>query len=145
MNISAWSTGALVSAGIGSAVVLVLGLIVGWKLFQKAGIPGWKVFIPVVNIINFFKVMSDTDMFWGMLLTGGLLLGLGWLIPSNGNIVSPLLLILGSVVCFGFTIYNALKGAPRFGKSKGFAVGLILLPIMFYSILGFDKSTYHIS
>lgn len=144
--IATWAAGLLITLGIVCAAVTVAAIIIGWKLFKKAGIPGWKALIPVVNIINWFKVMSDTDMFWGMLLTGGLLTALGYLIPSgSGNVFGLILTVLGSVICFVFTVYNAVKGAPRFGKSKGFAVGLILLPIVFYAILAFDKSTYHVS
>ena len=135
---------------IGLAVGYVFLAAVLWKMFEKEGIAPWKALIPVLNIIYLFQVLSDSDTFWGMLLTGVLVLGLMYIINSSTTgtetkgLVKNLLLIVGVVICFGFHVFNSFKGAERFGKSEGFAVGMIMLPIIFYPVLAFGKSEYHV-
>jgi hypothetical protein len=53
-----------------------------------------------------------------------------------------LILFFIPVVNIVFLILTYLALAPRFGKSAGFAVGLILLPFVFFPIMGFDSSQY---
>lgn len=94
----------------------VLAIIAMWKIFEKAGKPGWAAIIPFYNIYVLFEIT------WGN----------GWkflfqLIPI-ANIV--------------FAIITMVKLAKAFGKSGGFAVGLIFLSIIFYCILAFDQSQY---
>ncbi len=137
-----------------AAAAYIFFVVVMWKLFQKAGVEPWKAVIPGLNIICLFRIMSDTDTCWGMILTGVLVLFLWCIIPvpvpkpSDPKkiqiLVRMLLLFAGVEICFGFHIFNSWNGAPRFKKSEAFAVGLILLPFIFYPILAFDKSEYHV-
>ena len=50
--------------------------------------------------------------------------------------------VLGFIAVCVITILTMIKLARAFGKSDGFAVGLIFLSIIFMSILAFDDSTY---
>ena len=43
---------------------------------------------------------------------------------------------------FVIAIITMVKLAKAFGKSGGFAVGLIFLSVIFYCILAFDQSEY---
>ncbi len=69
--------------------------------------------------------------------------------------ISPALLVLGFLIFIPFIgpiivgtaffvlkIVVAVKVSKVFGKSGGFAVGIIFLPTIFYSILGFGKAKY---
>ena len=144
-------TGLIIAA---VAVGYLFFAIVLWKLFQKAGVAPWKALIPGLNIICLFQIMSDTDSCWGMILTGVLVLFLWYIVPvpvpkpsdprAVQALVKTLLLFAGIEICFGFHIFNSWSGAPRFDKSEAFSVGLILLPFIFYPILAFDKSKYHV-
>ena len=96
--------------------VMVLGIIAMWKIFEKAGEPGWAAIIPFYNLYVLFKIT------WG-----------------NGWKFLFLLIPIANVV---FAIITMVKLAKAFGKSGGFAVGLIFLSIIFYCILAFDSSTY---
>lgn len=87
-----------------------------WRVFTKAGQPGWAVFIPVYNILIILKV-ANKPWWWIFLL----------LIPV-ANIV------------FMIIILNRIS--KSFGKSEGFTVGLVLLGIVFWGILAFDSSQY---
>ena len=154
--------GIVVSQLLNQIYPLYIGIVIGyiflaavlWKIFEKAGIKPWKALIPGLNLICMFQIMSDSDSCWGMLLTGALILFLWYIVPvpqpkpsdpkEVQKLVKSLLLIAGLLTCFGFHIHNSFSGAERFDKSEGFAVGLILLPIIFFPILAFDKSKYHV-
>jgi len=96
--------------------VLVVVIIALWKIFEKAGKPGWAAIIPVYNIIVLLEIIGKP--IWWIIL---------FFIPCVNFIVSILV---------------ALEIAKCFGKGAGFAIGLILLPFIFYPILGFGDARY---
>jgi len=96
--------------------MVVLGIVAMWKIFEKAGEPGWAAIIPFYNLYVLFKIT------WGS----------GW----------KFLLLLIPIANIVFLIITMVKLAKAFGKSGGFAVGLIFLSIIFYCILAFDQSQY---
>ena len=87
-----------------------------WKVFEKAGQKGWSSLIPFYNYYVLFKIAGYN----------------GWLS----------LLLLVPVVNIVFYILVNIKLAHKFGKNNGFAVGMILLPFVFYMILALDKTKY---
>lgn len=92
-------------------VLVIAGL---WKVFTKAGQPGWAAIIPIVNFYFLCKVAGRP----------------GWW----------LLLLL---ICFPiFYIIICIDVAKRFGKGVGFAIGLIFLGFIFFPILGFGSAQY---
>ena len=95
------------------AIICIAGL---WKVFTKAGQPGWAAIVPIYNAFVLVKV-AGRPMWWGLL----------FIIPVVGIIVWILL---------------SLDLVKRFGKETLFAVGLILLAPIFLTILGFDNSRY---
>lgn len=96
--------------------VAVLSIVALWKIFEKAGEPGWAAIIPFYNLYVLFKIT------WGS----------GW----------KFLLLLIPIANLVIAIITMVKLAKAFGKSGGFAVGLIFLSVIFYYILAFDSSTY---
>lgn len=97
------------------AVALIL-IIAQWKVFVKAGQPGWACIIPIYNIYIMTKIAGKPGI-WTLLC----------LIPIV-NII------------FIIWIYNMIS--KSFGHDEAFTVGLILLGIVFWPILGFGKSKY---
>ena len=87
-----------------------------WKVYRKAGKPGWVAIIPIYNYIVLLEIIGR-PLWWIFL----------FLIPL-ANIV------------FSFIIHIDL--AKSFGKSTGFGVGLTLLSIIFFPILGFGDARY---
>ena len=87
-----------------------------WKVFLKAGKPGWACIIPIYNVVVLLEIVGKP--IWWIIL---------YLIP----LVNIIVIII---------IYVAL--AKAFGKGVGFALGLIILPFIFYPILGFGDATY---
>ncbi len=98
---------------LGILVLIVAGL---WKVFTKAGQPGWAAIIPILNAYFLIKIAGKPG--WWLILL---------FIPFVNLIVS---------------IIVTIELARNFGKGAGFTVGLIFLPFIFYPILGFDNSTY---
>ena len=96
--------------------ILVVMIVAGWKVFTKAGQPGWASIIPFYNVYVMLTIVGKPG--WWLLL---------FFIP----IVN---IVIGIIV--------TLELAQRFGKGGGFAAGLILLPIIFYPMLGFGSATY---
>lgn len=96
--------------------VAILMIASMWKIFTKAGQPGWASIIPFYNIYVFLTIAGKPG--W-------------WLI---------LLLIPGLNVIFGIIALAAF--AQNFGKGVGFVVGLIFLPVIFYPILAFGAASY---
>jgi hypothetical protein len=96
--------------------ILVLVIAGFWKTFVKAGEPGWASIVPIYNIIVLLKI-AGRPLWWFVLL----------LIP-----------VVNVVVAF----IVAIDVARKFGLGTGFGIGLALLPMIFYPVLGFGSATY---
>jgi len=105
----------LVPIIIGIAV-MVLMIISNWKIYTKAGKPGWACLIPIYNIIVLLEIVGKP--WWWLLLM---------LIPFV-NIV------------YAIWMLNLLS--KSFGHGTGFTLGLLFLSPIFYPILGFGSSQY---
>jgi hypothetical protein len=101
---------------IGTLIILILMIVATWKIFTKAGKPGWAAIIPIYNIIVLLEIVGK-PLWWVILC----------LIPYVNIVI---------------VIIVNLELAKKFGQSKGFAVGLILLAPIFYPILAFGGATY---
>lgn len=96
--------------------IIILVLIAQWKIFEKAGQPGWACIIPIYNFIVLMRVIGKP--WWWLLLL---------LIPFV-NIV--------------LAIWSVNLLSKSFGKEESFTIGLLLLPFIFYPILAFGNATY---
>jgi hypothetical protein len=97
-------------------VVVLLIVISMWKIFVKAGKPGWAAIIPIYNIIVLLEI-AGKPLWWFILL----------LIPFVNLIVAIIMLV---------------AVARNFGKGVGFAIGMLLLPFIFYPMLAFVDAKY---
>ena len=96
--------------------VMILMIAALWKVFQKAGKPGWASIIPIYNIIVIMEIIGKP--WW-------------WLI---------LMLIPGVNLVIAIWATNLLS--LSFGQGVGFTLGLIFLPVIFYPLLGFGNFEY---
>lgn len=97
-------------------IVMILQIVAKWKIFSKAGEHGWAALIPFYNTYVLYKITWENGLFF--LLS---------YVPGLNAIVA---------------IMTNMKLAAVFGKGDGFAIGLSLLGVIFYPILGFDSSEY---
>jgi len=110
------------AAGIGIAGIIIWLAIAaffiacGWKIFTKAGKPGWAAIVPIYNIIILLEIVGK-PIWWIILL----------IIPVV-NIVIEFMIVI--------------ELAKRFGKSVGFAIGMILLSVIFIPMLAFGSAQY---
>ena len=87
-----------------------------WKVFVKAGKPGWASFVPIYNYVVLFEIAK---------------------LPAW-----KLLLFFVQFVNIYIMIKLFVELAHRFGKSTGFGLGLLFLNVIFMAILAFDSSKY---
>ena len=90
-------------------LLVAIGL---WKVFDKAGQPGWTAIIPLVNYF-FLAMAAGKPAWWGILM-----------------FVPIVNIVVWFMVCIAL--------AHRFGRGTGFGIGLALLPIIFFPVLGFN-------
>ena len=96
--------------------VAVLLLAAMWKVFEKAGKPGWAAIVPIYNLFVLLQIAGKPG--WWILLL---------LIP----LVNLVVLIL---------TYSGV--ARNFGKGVGFTLGLIFLSFIFFPILAWGSAEY---
>ncbi|MBE6834630.1 MAG: signal peptidase I [Ruminococcaceae bacterium] len=96
--------------------VCIFSIVVMWKIFAKAGKPGWAAIIPFYNLYILFEIT------WG-----------------KGIMFLTLLIPIANFVILLITY---VKLAKAFGKGGGFAVGLIFCSIIFLPILAFGSAQY---
>jgi len=106
-----------------------------WLIFEKAGIEGWKAFIPAYHHVLLTRV-AGLSAWWTlpMLLTIPLLAA-----HHRGPKVLCLALL------FAWWGWLCQRIAKRFGKGLGFGLGLTfpVTGLFFRTALAYDKSTYH--
>jgi hypothetical protein len=98
---------------IGALILVAAGT---WRVYEKAGEPGWASLIPIYNLIVWLRIAGER--WWCILL---------YAIPGINVIVH--ILVLRDV-------------ARRFGKGALFAVGLCIAGFVFLPILGFGGAEY---
>lgn len=96
--------------------IVVLVIVGGWKVFAKAGQPGWAIIIPIYNAVVLLQICGR-PIWWILLL----------LIPCVNIVVSLIVFI---------------DLAKSFGKDALFGVALWLLGFIFLPILGFGSAQY---
>jgi hypothetical protein len=96
-----------------ASVVLLVGY---WRLFTKAGKPGWAILVPIYNMIVIQQI-AGKPTWWIVLM------------------FVPFVNIVISIICV-FAI------ARNFGKGTGFGFGLLFLPWIFIPVLAFGDAAY---
>ena len=107
------------SGGIELFAVLTLTVVIFaglWKVFQKAGEPGWAAIIPIYNLYVLVKVSGNT--WWWFLM---------FFIP---------------ILNFFATLKVSINVAGKFNRGLLFGLGLMFLSFIFYPLLGFGDYQY---
>ncbi len=96
-------------------VLSLVMIIAVWKIFTKAGKPGWAALIPIYSNIVLLEI-AGMPIWW--LLLEFFIFPIVWFI-------------------------NCLKLAQNFGKGAGYALGLFFLPFLFFPMLAFGSAEYN--
>ncbi|MCL2881958.1 MAG: DUF5684 domain-containing protein [Coriobacteriia bacterium] len=97
-------------------VILVLMIVAMFKLFAKAGKPGWTAIIPILNVLQLLDIAGKP--WW-------------WIILMCIPIVDIVILFIVSIAV-----------AKAYGKGAGFGICLVIFAPIFYLILGFGSAHY---
>jgi len=97
--------------------LIIIYMVSQWKIYEKAGQPGWAALIPIVNIYFLLKIIGKPT--WWMLIL--------FFVPIFNLI-------------FAIWMVNLL--AKSFGKGIGCTIGLLLFGFIFYPVLGFGDAKY---
>ena len=95
-------------------IVTIVGL---WKIFEKAGKPGWGALIPIYNLILWLEIVRRPG--WWIILI----------------VIVP----FANIICSIIVIFDLAKS---FGKGVGYGFGLLFLPLIFFPMLGFSDAEY---
>ena len=162
------STGSNTALTIIACIMGVVVIVALWKLFTKAGEPGWKALIPFYNVYLWLKlVWSKKAGIWMAIIfpiaivalmiimaiatagavggfTTGFLTGDATSILTAGiGMLIAVIPIIGIAVAMGImSIVCMVKTGKAFGKSGGFLAGLVFLSPIFMCILAFGKAQY---
>ena len=98
-----------------SLIVSLILLIATWKIFVKAGEPGWASIVPFYNIWVLLKITCNNNVMWFVL---------SLIFPIAGFIVS----------CLGL--------AKVFGKNTGFGILSIFFSWITWPMLAFGSHEY---
>ncbi len=99
-------------------IIAVVAIVAMWKIFVKAGEPGWAAIIPLYNTYTLVKIAGLNPLLF--------------------------LLFLVPVVNVVFAIYVMIKIGEAFGKTVGWSViFLVILSFIGMLMLGFGSETYH--
>ena len=137
----------------GLSLVMMLATFAGlYKTFEKMDEPGWKGLVPFYNTYIMFKKVWDLHHFYLFLLTlAGIVLAeflavAGMVMADNGSyfllIFSMMLLFVCLVAVMVINVMLDVRLAKAFNKNGWFAFGLIIMPAVFYLILGFDDEKF---
>lgn len=116
---SGGGSGAFLVIGLLYLAVLVAMIAGAWKIFTKAGEPGWASLIPIYNTYVMLRIVGRPG--W-------------WVVLMFIPIVS---LVVGIIV--------SAELAEAFGKGTGYALGLIFLPFIFIPLLGFSDAEHQLT
>jgi hypothetical protein len=97
--------------GLAIFIVVIAG---AWKVFTKAGQPGWAAIVPIYSTYVFVVEIAKKDMMW---------------------------FILSLFIPFAIVV-PCMDAAEKFGKERGYGIGLFLLPFIFFPMLGFGDAQY---
>lgn len=97
-------------------IVIVFFAVCMWKIYAKAGQPGWAAIIPIYNIVVLCQIVGRPV--WWVVLT---------FIPVVNIVIYIILLV---------------DLAKKFGKGVGFAIGMLLLSFIFLPMLAFGSAEF---
>lgn len=98
-------------------VLMALFIVCQWKIYVKAGEPGWAALIPYYNIWVLMKITCNNNILWFIL----------FIVAATSPVAA---------------IISYIGLAKSFGKGVGTILLLIFFPIVGWPMLAFGKAEY---
>lgn len=159
--------GTSISSNIFSVAVSILSIVALWMVYAKANEPGWAALIPFYKDYVLYKISGKKKLFWAFLSVSLVMVVLYFMlivcifvflgddflngyyddaaVGSLAIFIISIFAILGcSIALLVFRILQCIGLAKQFGLSGGYAVGLILIPIVFYCIIAFNNEIRYV-
>lgn len=161
--------GMFIFMGIIWTAVGVLSIVALWKMFEKAGEPGWAALIPLYNLYVLFKISWGNGWYFLLYVVPNLaylIVYIGFFVRVFGGLINRgfenfndgsymasmisstitmgLLMSLISMGMLAVSIILCIKLAKVYGQGGGFACGLFFLGIIFYCIIAFSKNIRYV-
>ena len=130
---------------IAALALVIIHIIALWKIFEKAGEPGWAALVPIYNGFVLLKIVG-MNPWWILIVFGAnmltqILSQIGRLSEFGFLILLPVSL-LNMAISLYVIITTSINLSRSFGKDNSFAIGLILVSPIFYAMLGFGQEQY---
>ena len=146
--------GVILLVSIGIAIVQIIAT---WKLYEKAGEPGWSAIVPFYNYFKMVKIaLGSYKLAWICLAFGGVYMIFafasamaGFFFNDSSELDLIRLALMGVAYLMMIPLY-IIAGYTNymFAKSYGKSTALCVLSIFFSGIMmiifGFDKNTYYV-
>lgn len=151
---------------------VILTFIASWKVHEKAGLPGWSGIIPYYNYYARAARVGMVDTFWKCLKILALTIGVSIVgvmvaivsaialigaeaaesVMTIGILLSTLLDLAVAISAGALMIWAIwaivqlvkidIKFISYFGKGTGFAIGMLLVPYVFYPMLAWGQAEW---
>ena len=133
------ATTAIVATAAVCGLIRYLLTAIGYsKMYRKAGVAGWKAFIPVYNTYNNYKISWTGKMFF---LSAALYILMSALSNST-MLVIQLATAAAAIALMVVVVKQNVKMAKLFGKGAGTGIALIFFPGITSLILGLGKAEF---
>ena len=131
-------------------IVLIFGIATGileiigkWKLLKKAGKKGWEAIIPYYSAWTLVEISGCKWWFFLIIICSSMLsLNFSYNINETTNISFSTLDFIGSIINFVAMLCVNYNIAKKCNKDMGIAIGLTILPFIFYPILGLGNTKF---
>ena len=98
--------------------IIIIAIIAMWRVFTKAGQPGWAILIPFYNLYVYTQILKRPG--WWMLLY-----------------FASAIPVIGYIGVLFVSVIDSLRLAKLFGKPSAFGVGLVFLGFIIHVNFGF--------
>lgn len=130
-------------------ILPIIGFIIGlaisvfyiscfWKLFTKAGKPGWFCLIPGFNIIMFY-IITKTIIFLPIILVAEIIFAIVSNIVGDVFVILSIILLVIIAICGIICWFKIFKA---YGKGIGFAILSLFFSFITIPIMAYGKSEY---
>lgn len=150
------------------AIVMIVAIVLGvmniialWKLYEKAGEPGWSAVVPVYNFVQMIKIATgEYKVLWAYLIMwggymvvsfiSGVLGGIMEAMTDSSVLLSLFSLAMALIIMFmgiGMAViagYMSYMFSKSYGKSTTFCVLSIFFFPITNMIMGFDKTITYV-